>query len=82
VSYLDIINAYKTCLSRNKGSNSSKPWNEQVKGKAKNKDNEETLVLKTIQRKKRKGGAREDIKGEKDIDKKKEEEHKPKLKPL
>jgi hypothetical protein len=62
--------------------NSSKPRNEQIKGKAKNKDNKETLVLKTIQRKKRKGGVREDIKGEKDINKKKEEEYKPKLKPL
>jgi hypothetical protein len=57
--------------------NSSKPRNEQIKGKAKNKDNKETLVIK-----KRKGGVREDIKGEKDINKKKEEEYKPKLKPL
>lgn len=48
----------------------------------KDKDNKETLALKIIQRKKRKGGARENIKREKDPDKKEEEEYKPKLKPL
>ena len=37
--------------------------------------------LKTS-RKKRKEEAREDVKGEKDTDKKEEEEYKPKLKPL
>lgn len=76
------MNAHKTRPSRNKGSNSSKLRNEQVKRKAKDEDNEETLALKTTQRKKRKGGTREDVKGEKDTDKKEEEEHKPKIKPL
>jgi hypothetical protein len=56
--------------------------NEHIKRKAKDKDNKETLALKTTQRKKRKGGIREDVKGEKDIDKKEKEKHKPKLKPL